>query len=489
MPTEPAAPLRTVAETDKSKARQWFQRAKTVADSRNYDYALEAYIGGLKVWPEAVEEGHKLLRAVSVMRKQTGGKPLGFLESRKYSTGGKDPLQNMLNAEFLWANDPGNLGHMEDFITNAAKAGCWLSGCWMGTLVGDVLVNEKKINPKQMVAFCAALDSIGEAAKSANQFAMAADAFNSMTKIAQIWYGNMKNSQEAMKIYSDASGKLAIVKGRFDSDEGFTKSIKDRDGQKDTYDRERMVTSEDRLEEMVKKARAEFEADRHSSPRLIALVDLLTKREDEKFENQAIELLTAEAESSGNPSLKFRAHDIRMRQLTRALRPLAAKYKADPKDEANTRQLKLLRREQLDFEIRSYEERCKAYPTDLRARFGLAEKLYSAKQYDQAIPYFQQAQADGKVRDACKMYIGRCFYEKKMFGEAANVLKQAIDHHEMGGGDDVGRDLYYWWARSLEAKGDVAGAGEVYGQIIQWDYNYRDARQRLETLRAGGAAG
>jgi hypothetical protein len=43
-------------------------------------------------------------------------------------------------------------------------------------------------------------------------------------------------------------------------------------------------------------------------------------------------------------------------------------------------------------------------------------------------------------------------------------------------------DLNYWLARGLEAAGDALEAKKVYGDLIQSDYNYRDARHRLEKL-------
>src|SRR5438128_1750171 len=101
------------SEPDKAKARKWFDQARKVADTKNYDYAIECYIGGLRLWPEALEEGHKPLRVVAMGRKMAGKKPLGFMEARKHSTTGKDHRQNFLNAEFLWAHDPLNISLME----------------------------------------------------------------------------------------------------------------------------------------------------------------------------------------------------------------------------------------------------------------------------------------------------------------------------------------------------------------------------------------
>jgi hypothetical protein len=51
-------------------------------------------------------------------------------------------------------------------------------------------------------------------------------------------------------------------------------------------------------------------------------------------------------------------------------------------------------------------------------------------------------------------------------------------------GDDLGKSLHYWLGRACEAAGKAEDASRAFGQVIQWDYNYRDVRQRLEALEA-----
>jgi len=52
--------------------------------------------------PENTDSHHEL-RDVSLKRKASGGKSMGFMESRKYSTNNRDDKLNMLNAEKLLA--------------------------------------------------------------------------------------------------------------------------------------------------------------------------------------------------------------------------------------------------------------------------------------------------------------------------------------------------------------------------------------------------
>jgi predicted Zn-dependent protease len=48
------------------------------------------------------------------------------------------------------------------------------------------------------------------------------------------------------------------------------------------------------------------------------------------------------------------------------------------------------------------------------------------------------------------------------------------------------KDTYYNLARVCEETGDKAAAEAHYGEILVRDYEYKDARQRLEKLQGGG---
>src|SRR3982751_702842 len=60
------------------KGRAFFERAKTVAATGNYDYAIDMFITGLDREPFNLEE-HKALREVALRRKVAGGKAGGGL--------------------------------------------------------------------------------------------------------------------------------------------------------------------------------------------------------------------------------------------------------------------------------------------------------------------------------------------------------------------------------------------------------------------------
>ena len=131
-PDNPDLPAgyRDIPPEDRTKAETFFQRARTVADTGNYDYAIEMYLQGLNMDPESLE-AHQALRDVAMRRKASGGKALGMLQAMKLRPG-KDDKESMLNAETLLAYDPGNTDHMQTMLKAAHRAGYYDSVMWIG---------------------------------------------------------------------------------------------------------------------------------------------------------------------------------------------------------------------------------------------------------------------------------------------------------------------------------------------------------------------
>src|SRR3954453_13311798 len=117
-----AARYREIPEDDRKKAARFFDQGKKVSDTGNYDYAIEMYMQGLAIDPDAID-AHQALRDVSLRRKAQGGKAIGMVKALGMKRTTKDEKQDMLNAERLLANDPGNTDHMAAMVKAALRAG------------------------------------------------------------------------------------------------------------------------------------------------------------------------------------------------------------------------------------------------------------------------------------------------------------------------------------------------------------------------------
>jgi hypothetical protein len=102
------------------KAQVFFERGDTIAQTGNFEFAVELYIQGLALDPDNAV-AHEKLRAISLKRKALGGKAMGLFEKMKLPRA-KDTKTRMLNAEKLLAYEPGSTDHMSA-LGQAAREG------------------------------------------------------------------------------------------------------------------------------------------------------------------------------------------------------------------------------------------------------------------------------------------------------------------------------------------------------------------------------
>ena len=463
-----------VPEAKRKAARRWFEQAAKLVEQRNYEYAIKSFVEGLSLDPEAVEEGYVPLRGCAVARWQTGGKKPGMMDSVKYSMATKDPVKGMVNAAWLLAHDPTSAGYAEGLLKNANKARCDDALAWIGPIYRETIGNEKKPSPKKFALLKDIYEELGDRCQARGETAAAAKAYELGIEALAAQKDVDPKNRALDNVIRDLSTKLTILKGGYQTADSFRDSVLDTDGQAKLHDEDRLVQSTDRLGELVAKARADMEANPTIEAKVITYVDLLCKDEGDEHENTAVKLLLERYKETNNYRFKQRADDIAARQMGRHARQAKA---AGDQDKAKD----LLRR-RLAFELKAYKERVTQYPTDLRLKHEYGKRLFLTRQFDEAIPLFQQARADPKVRHSCALHLGRCFFEKGFHSQTASVLEEAIAGYELTD-DDTAKELNYWLARSQEAAGNTDAAKETYGKLVQIDYNYRDVRGRLEGLK------
>jgi tetratricopeptide (TPR) repeat protein len=481
---QPVAGPPTFTDVDKNKARAWFKKAVALRDQRNYDYALECIITGLNFWPDAVEEGHMPLMSLALQRQQAGGKKPGMMDGMKLSMTGKDAKAAMLNAETLLSKDPSNPGYMDGVLKNAAKLDLVETVKFFAPKVLQSLREEKKANPARfkgyreiLIEFCDRCDTRGDAATMADLLELAVAS-------VELQLGSSPGDMALRDEQRDLAGKLTISKGKYSSSTTFRDSVLDVDKQTLMQEQEqRGKQAESKLDALVVNARKELAANPGVAGKINALVDLLLKTERKKEEDEAIDVLLTAYQASQNYSFKMRADDIRLRQVARVTRQLKAKAQ-ETGSEDDQQNARLAEMDEIGTEMEVFRERVKNYPTDLRMKYRLGSALFRVGDYDEAIPVLQGAQGDPRNRTRALLMLGRCFHEKNLPGEAAEILKEALESYEMQG-DDTHKELLYRLGVSHKAAGNKDEAKAVLGKLLRQDYNYADghARKLVDELR------
>ena len=453
----------------KARAREFFAKGGEVAYALNYDYAIDLYLEGLSYWPEAVEDGHKALREIALRRQVAGGKKSGFTDNSRFKkASGKIPKEAMLKAEYLFSKDPSNLSHLSDFVKYAVEGDYRETSLWAANMLFDF--SRQKDKPAAQT-FIFLRDSYVQI-----------EAFSRALQACQQAMQLKSNDASLADSMRDLSAQAAMQQGRYDEEGDFRQSIRDREGQEKLQSQEQVIKSESVLESAIADARAEYEADPRVPGKIAGLVEALCATEIAEQENEAIAILEKAYSELGQFRHKQRSGEIMIKQLNRKVRQLQEQYKVDAGNEQLKKQLSAASQEVLATELKHYELCVASYPTDLRLKYQYGRRLLRAKEYDQAIPMFQEARSDPHHRIAAMNCIGLCFYHKEWFADAEETFEQALESVESAEGA-MAKELRYNLGRAHEARGNIEEALNCFRKVAQIDYNYRDVRKRVDALR------
>ncbi len=451
---------------DLTKAVPFFRRAEEVAATDNFDYAIDMYIEGLRRAPDALE-GHKPLRHNALIRQAKGGKKPSVIQKMMKRSRGKDPLENMLNAEFLLAKDPDNLTYAEQMLKAAVAGGFKKTVLWIADLIFEV---NKALDKPSLQTFLLLKDSYS----AIEEYAKALSACGYACKL--------KPDDGALADeFKNLSANLTMQKGKYDQDGDFRKSIKDRESQEKLQSQQAVVKSVDFCQQAVEESRQLLQSD-NSPQNIFKLADALNELQTDDAGNEAMKLLDDAFQRFKDFTFKRRSGEIMLKMLRRHIRKVKAGLEKNPSDQIARATFTDATKQLLAAELEHYRLCMENYPTDLRLKYEYGVRLIRNQKYDQAIPYLQEAKKEPKHKISAMNKIGLCFFMKGWFNDAIDTLKQAIDGYEIKD-DDIAKDLRYNLARAYEQQGNIDQALEIYRRLAQLDFSYKDVRARVDRLR------
>ncbi len=448
------------------RAEAFFERARKVSASDNFDYAIDMYLEGLGCAPDAVEQGHIPLRELALGRQVKGGKRPSIVEKVKLLRG-KSALERMLNAEYLFAKDPDHLPYAEAILKAAVSGDYKKTGQWIADLVFQANNSLSKPSLQTYLLLKDSYLAIGllERAVVACQFAAELE----------------PKKDEVADEYQRLSAELNVSRGKYDVDGDFRQSIRDREVQEKLQSQERIVKTVDYRVSAVEDARKALAGEPNLPMNIFNLANTLSDMEADEAENEAMELLEDAYERKGDFSFKQRAGKVKIQQLRRKVKEAKSAVEGGGDEQSKSAVAELSG--QLDsFELEHYRLCVQNYPTDLRAKYEYGVRLLGNKQYDDAIPLFQEAQRDPRHRITAMDKIGLCFFRKGWLADAIDIFTQAIESYNIKD-DDIAKELRYNLGRAYEEQGEVEKALEIFRKIAQLDFAYKDVHQRVDKLR------
>jgi len=453
----------------KAKARLFFTKGAETAYTLNYDYAIELYLDGLMFWPDALEEGHKPLRDIALRRHAAGGKKSGFGDSSKHKKPSeKSAKAQMLKAEYLLSKDPSNIGHMTEMLKAAVEGDFRQTVLWIADLLFELNRQKDKPSPATFVLL---RDSYIKIEVYSRAFQACQQALLLKPKDSDL--------EQSLR---DLSTEVTMQQGKYDGDGDFRDSIQDRQKQEELQSQELLISSKESKADAITQAQQEYQDNPVVSAKIFNYVDALCKTEMDENENKAIEILEKAYADSPQFRYKQRSGEIRIKQLNRQLRHLQQSLKQDVENAQLKAQVQQVSSAVLAAERDHYRLCVDNYPTDLRYKYEYARRLMRAKEYDDAIPQFQEARSDPRHRTASLNCIGQCFYYKQWYTDAIETFEQGLKYLE-NPEDAMGKELRYNLGRAYEADSNIDEALNCFRKVAQIDFNYRDVRTRVDALR------
>jgi tetratricopeptide (TPR) repeat protein len=459
-----------VPEESQKKAKVFFDRGAQVARAGQWDYAIEMYMQGLALDPEALE-AHQQLRDISLKRKASGGKKMGMFEAMKFGTSGKDAKQNFLNAERQLAFEPGDTALMTTMMESAYKAGAFDTTLWIA---------------KHLVQ---ALDDAGQKSGDFGKYVKARDVYRNLKRFSDSVEVSARllrmkpDDSELKDMHRTLSAEEAMFKGNYQKAASFRDSMRDKEGQQKLIESDKDIGNVDYLEKMVIDSEAQLAADPNEQGKMAKVIDALRKIGTAESEERAMIRAGEFYEKTHAFRFKMTAYDIRLRQLEGEDRALRAELAKAPTD-AEKRQAYIdwvARRAEEELAI--FTDVSTQYPTETKWKYQMAERLVRMRRFVDAIPIYQEVVNDPKLRNEAKLKLGQAFLEAEFFDEAADTLKELMESYEVQG-DPIAKETYYWHGRANEAKNSFADALKSYSQVMKWEFTYRDVQKRIKDLRA-----
>lgn len=452
-----------------NKARAFFSRAEEVASTDNFDYAIDLYLEGLKLAPDALEDGHAPLRRLALIRQAKGGKKPSVVDKMKYR-GGKLPVEEMLNAEFLLAKDPDNLDYAETMLKACVAGSYSRTADWIGQLIFDA--NRASSKPSLatylLLKDCYVKMGWYTKAVAACQFAV-----------------DLKPSDDALRDeLRNLSASMTMEKGGYGQVSDFRKSLKDRELQERLHSQEQTVKSDSYRLTAVEEAKRQVKQ-APTPPNIMQLAQAYVDLETEEGWKEAQTLLEGAYQKTKDFSFKRKLGEFSIRKLKEGLRHLHNELRSSKPTKEKVDQYRQLHHTLDQTELEHYRLCAENYPTDLKLKFEYGRCLIKNHKFDEAIPVFQETQRDPRLRTAALDKTGLCFLLKGWFDDAIDLFLEALKSSPTKD-SAIAKDIRYNLARAYEAANRVPEALEIYRKLAQLEYNYKDVSQRIDKLRTNG---
>lgn len=201
--------------------------------------------------------------------------------------------------------------------------------------------------------------------------------------------------------------------------------------------------------------------------------------------DEAHKVLEQALQVSGNSQdVREQLEDVELARMYKNVEIAREKAQSARDDAARQRAVDLnteYQKRRLEVLVRRVER----YPQDLNLKFDLAQVFMLFKKWPQAIPLLQQASQNKRLKVQALVNLGECFYADKKLPLAKGQLERAVAELNSAEDPKLFVKAHYRLGLICQELGDNQAAEQHYGEVLVVDYEYKDARARLEKLQEG----
>ena len=449
-------------------SRNQVNRAKTAAQSKNFDYAITLLQATLKDEPLFLD-GRRLLRAVEIEKYKAMGSFTRQMSNikitgsaMKLSSKGT-PQEQLIQAEEILAIDP----YQHKANTMIGEAGAALGYPEFKCFAYETL-KAGKPNDK------AILNALAEAYMAAKDPGKAEQIYEQILEIDPRDGDALSGLKNASAAKSHEGWKKAEEGGTYRD------ALKSEKEAGQLEQEAKVVKSADAIQEQIdlnyQRHLAEPTNPNHSK----AIARLFEQRNDYA---SAIPWFEHAFEAGGrvDSSLEKVIGDLKLKTTDQQLAALRAEVAAqtDPELKAQTEAAVAQKEKELnEVRLNLAEARVRAQPNEGEFRYDLGEALFKVGQYKRATEELQQSLKQPSVRYPALNLLGLSFMKRGMLDFAINRLTLA--ESELPGMDEIKKEITYNLGLVYELNKQPDKALDQWKKIYEVDMSYRDVAARVE---------
>jgi tetratricopeptide (TPR) repeat protein len=456
-------------------SRNQVNRAKTAAQSKNYDYAITLLQATLKDEPLFLD-GRRFLRAVEIQKYKAMGSLARQMASMrmtggamKLSSAKKTPQEQFIQAEELLAQDPYNVKANTMIAEAGAALGYPEFKCFAFETLKDGKPTDKVI-----------LNSLAQAYMDAKEAAKAEKTYEMILDIDP-------TDGDALSGLKNASAANASKTGGWETASGDYRNVLKSKTEAEQLEQEgKVVKSSDAIADQIALNFEKHQAEPNNPNHSKAIAQLFLQKNDY---GSAVQWFEHAFEAGGriDSSMEKTIGDLRLKKTEQELQVLrtALAEQTDPEQQAQA-QAALEEKEKELNEVRLFlaEARVRAQPNEGEFRYDLGEALYKIGQYKRATEELQQSLKQPSVRYQALNLMGLAFMKRGMLDFAVNRLTLA--ESELPVMDEVKKEISYNLGLVYELTKQPEKSLEQWKKIYETDMSYRDVAERVEASYGGG---